>query len=45
MKKLFLLLVMVYLLASAGCATMRGMGEDFQNLERGLEKTFNKEKS
>ncbi|MCZ6563549.1 MAG: hypothetical protein O6948_11630 [Deltaproteobacteria bacterium] len=42
MKKLILLLVVVFLLASGGCATMRGMGEDFQNLGRGLEKTFDK---
>ena len=40
MKKLILILVMAFLLASGGCATFRGMGEDFHNLGRGLEETF-----
>jgi predicted small secreted protein len=42
MKKLVLLLVVALLIALEGCATFRGMGEDFQNLGRGLEKTFDK---
>jgi len=40
MKKLILFSVVVLLIASAGCATFRGMGEDFHNLGRGLEETF-----
>jgi predicted small secreted protein len=43
MKKLVFLLVVVLLIASAGCATFRGMGEDFHNLGRGLEETFSKD--
>ncbi|MCH7913187.1 MAG: entericidin EcnA/B family protein [Deltaproteobacteria bacterium] len=42
MKKLVLLLLVALLIALEGCATFRGMGEDFQNLGRGLEKTFDK---
>ncbi|MFI5338858.1 MAG: entericidin A/B family lipoprotein [Candidatus Methylomirabilales bacterium] len=34
------LLLGVLLLWTAGCATMRGMGEDIQSLGRGIKKVF-----
>ena len=34
------LLLSVLLFWTAGCATMRGMGEDIQSLGRGVKKVF-----
>ncbi len=40
MRKMISLLVALLLIALAGCATLRGMGEDAENLGRGLKKTI-----
>jgi predicted small secreted protein len=39
MKKMLVLLTALFI-ALSGCATVRGMGEDIQNLGRGIKKTF-----
>ncbi len=39
MRKLVLLLSLLALLASQGCATFRGMGEDIQNLGKGIKES------
>jgi predicted small secreted protein len=40
MRKMTLLLLALLLVVSAGCATLRGMAEDIQNLGKGLKKTI-----
>ena len=40
MKKLVFLFLVVFILVLGGCATFRGMGEDFHNLGRGLQEVF-----
>ena len=41
MRRLILLLVGLLLATSlGGCATLRGMGEDLQNLGKGIKKTM-----
>lgn len=35
----YLFLAWLILATLTGCATLRGMGEDFQNLGRGIKKT------
>ena len=42
MKKMMFLLLFV-MAAAAGCATLRGMADDMQNLGRGLKKTVAEE--
>jgi predicted small secreted protein len=37
-KKTLLLLLLLFVLALEGCATMRGLGEDIQNLGRVLKR-------
>jgi len=43
MKKTILLLLGLLLILSGGCATVRGMAEDIQNLGKGLKKTVSDE--
>jgi predicted small secreted protein len=43
MKKTTLLLLGLLLILSGGCATVRGMAEDIQNLGKGLKKTVSDE--
>jgi len=38
MKKFLFSFVALFFLFLAGCATLRGMGEDIQNLGKGLKK-------
>lgn len=33
-------LLAILLVASAGCATLRGLGEDLQSLGRGIKRVF-----
>ncbi|OGP82531.1 MAG: entericidin [Deltaproteobacteria bacterium RBG_13_65_10] len=41
MRKLSLILITLILLTGlAGCATFRGMGEDFENLGKGIKKSI-----
>lgn len=40
MRKTILLLLALLLFVFGGCATIRGMGEDIQNLGKGIKKTF-----
>ncbi len=41
MRKTILLLISLLLLVGlAGCATVRGMGEDLQNLGKGIQKSL-----
>lgn len=40
MRRAVGLLLAILLMASAGCATMRGLGEDIQSLGRGIKKVF-----
>ena len=41
MRKLSLVLIVSMLLAGlAGCATFRGMGEDIENLGKGIKKSI-----
>lgn len=40
MKKMVsLLAVLLFVIALGGCATLRGMGQDVENLGRGINKT------
>jgi predicted small secreted protein len=41
-KPTFLLVALVLLLGLAACATFRGMGEDFENLGKGIKSTVSK---
>jgi len=43
MKKRTLLLLAVLLIVLGGCATVRGMAEDIENLGKGLKKTISDE--
>jgi predicted small secreted protein len=38
-KMLFLSALLLVVFSLEGCATLRGMGEDIQNLGRGLKRT------
>jgi len=38
-KSTLLLIVFTLLLSLAGCATFRGMGQDIQNLGKGIQKS------
>lgn len=43
MKRIFslpMILLLTLIMAVGGCATARGMAEDFQNLGRGIKKTI-----
>ena len=40
MRKTVLAVLALLLLILSGCATLRGVAEDFQNLGRGLQKTL-----
>ena len=39
-RRVIWLLLGVLLFFTAGCATMRGMGQDLQSLGRGIKKVF-----
>jgi predicted small secreted protein len=41
MRKMISLVLAVVLIASAGCATFRGMGQDAESLGKGIKKTMN----
>lgn len=43
MKKRTLLLLALLLIVLGGCATVRGMAEDMENLGKGLKKTISDE--
>jgi predicted small secreted protein len=43
MKKRTLLLLALLLIILGGCATVRGMAEDIENLGKGLKKTISDE--
>jgi predicted small secreted protein len=45
MKKITCFLLGFLLLVLTGCATFRGMGEDFENLGRGIKKTISEEEN
>ena len=38
-NKLLLLLALLMVVTSGGCATLRGIGEDIQSLGRGVKRT------
>ena len=39
MRRMISILVALFLIVLAGCATFRGMAQDFENLGRGMKKT------
>ncbi|MCI0482983.1 MAG: lipoprotein [candidate division NC10 bacterium] len=39
MKRIVSILIALALIVLAGCATFRGMAQDFENLGRGIKKT------
>lgn len=39
-RPIVLFVALMLLISLAGCATLRGMGEDFENLGKGLKKTI-----
>ena len=45
MSRLIALLIALALVAVAGCATLRGMAEDAENLGKGLKKTVSEDDS
>lgn len=45
MNKKMVIVLALLLLLLVGCATMRGIAEDTQNLGRGLKKTISEEES
>jgi predicted small secreted protein len=45
MKTIISFILALFVLALAGCATFRGMAEDFENLGRGIKKTVSEEEN
>lgn len=45
MKKTIAFLLGLFLVSLAGCATFRGMAEDFESLGRGIKKTISEEEN
>ncbi len=45
MKKIISFLLGLFLLVLTGCATFRGMADDFENLGRGIKKTVSEEEN